>query len=125
MTQPVILSEQNDGQVIRVRMPDGNVYRLEHPGNRVKLQWQKEFYNMTTGVDQERFLDLCFEHVVHPDGHANKPGIDTVKPAHLEVWQRLLHRFLDGGINLDLAKGETGAKSGGNAGGGKGANPAQ
>ena len=97
---PVILSSEQDGKIIRIQFIDGKNYKLQHPGNRTYLEWQQETFDLQEGLDTISFLDKVFEHCVIPDGHDFKPTIDDVKPAELEVWQRLLRRFLRGDIDV-------------------------
>lgn len=95
---PVIISSERDGQIVHIEFVDGRKYKLQHPGNRTYLEWQQETFDMEKGLDTISFLDNAFEHCVIPDGHDFKPSIDNVKPAELEVWQKLLRRFLRGDI---------------------------
>lgn len=111
-TNPVITGEDMDGKIIHVKFIDGKRYKLQHPGNRVKMRWEKEVFNPTTGIDIEKFMDLAFEHCVIPEGHGDKPSIDTVKPKDLEVWQRLLRRFLDGDLEAAVGGAAEGAEPG-------------
>ena len=104
---PVILEERNAGEVLLIKFVDGRKYRLQHPGNRAKLQWDRECFSLTEGLDREKFLDLCFEHVVFPEDHDQKPDLDRLKPNEMEVWGEILPKFLRGELNLlivDAAK---------------------
>jgi len=94
----------NNGQVIKLEFVDGRKYKLQHPGNRKKLQWEKEYINPVSGIDQERFFDLCFEHCVIPEGHDFKPTVDNVQTADLEVWGSVLRRFLGGHLNEPIGE---------------------
>ncbi|MBN2157924.1 MAG: hypothetical protein JW807_00910 [Spirochaetes bacterium] len=98
-TNPVITSMDDSGKVVHIRFIDGKNYKLQHPGNRIYLNWQRDFLSMAEGIDQAKFLDKAFEYCVIPDGHDFKPTIETVKPKELGVWQRLLRRFLDGSLD--------------------------
>lgn len=115
-----VLKTVNDGQMMWIEFADGKQYKLQHPGNRIKLQWEKEFINPVTGIDMEKFLDLCFENCVIPESHKFKPTIDNVKPAELGVWGSVLRRFLGGELNDPLARPEDGTDTGGASGGSTG-----
>lgn len=112
-SNPIITGEEQDGKIIHIKFVDGNNYILQHPGNRTKLRWEKDCYTLT-GMDHEKFLDLAMEHCVFPNGHDSKPSIDSVKPKEMEVWQRLLRRFLDGDIEEMVARSAEGTNSGRN-----------
>jgi hypothetical protein len=88
-----------NGMIAYVRFIDGKKYKLQHPGNRIWLDWQKDFFSITDGIDQAKFIEKAFEYCVIPDGHDFHPTIDNVKPKELGVWQRLLRRFLDGSLD--------------------------
>lgn len=107
---PVILSSEQDGKIINIQFIDGRKYKLQHPGNRTYLEWQQETFDLQEGLDTISFLDKAFEHCVIPDGHDFKPTIDDVKPAELEVWQKLLRRFLRGDIDVPAGTQEKGLK---------------
>ena len=79
-TNPVITGEDMDGKIIHVKFIDGKRYKLQHPGNRVKMRWEKEVFNPTTGIDIEKFMDLAFEHCVIPDGQCGDPGLCPRRP---------------------------------------------
>ena len=98
-TNPVITAIDDNGKIAYIRFIDGKNYKLQHPGNRMYLQWQKDFLSIAEGIDQEKFLDKAFEYCVIPDGHTAKPTVDNVTPKELGVWQRLLRRFLDGSLD--------------------------
>ena len=100
---PVILSSEQDGRIIHIQFIDGKKYKLQHPGNRTYMEWQQESFDMESGLNTVGFMDNAFEHCVIPDGHDFKPTIDNVKPAELEVWQKLLRRFLRGGITVSAS----------------------
>ena len=104
MSTVSVLSSENDGRVVVIRFIDGKNYRLQHPGNRTYLEWQKEFFSLTEGVDQAKFLDKAFEYCVIPENHSFKPTVDTVKPKDLGVWGRVLRRFFDGDVDPPVAK---------------------
>ncbi len=108
ITNPVVTKMTPDGKVVHIRFVDGKNYKLQHPGNRAYLQWQEEYITLT-GISQEKFLDLAFEHCVIPEGHAGKPTIDTVNPSELGVWSKMLRRFLDGDLDSLVARPEEGA----------------
>ncbi len=110
-TNPVITGIEQDGRIAYVRFVDGRNYKIQHPGNRIYLEWQKEYFSLSEGFDQAKFLDKAFEFCVIPDGHAFKPTLDSVKPREMGVWQRLLRRFLEGDIDA-LVSGEKGADAG-------------
>lgn len=95
---PILTGMDENGRVAYVKFIDGRAYKLQHPGNRIYLDWQKDFFSVTEGVDQAKFLDRAFEYCVIPDGHDFRPSVDNVKPRELGVWQRLLRRFLDGDL---------------------------
>lgn len=121
-TNPIIVKEEQDGKIVFIEFVDGKMYKLQHPGNRIKLQWEKEYCNPVSGIDQEMFLDKAFEHCVIPEGHDFKPSIDDLKPKALEVWQRTLRRFLNGDFETLLAgTDESGPAP--DAGSGKGKKP--
>lgn len=103
-TTPIITGESSNGQMIHIDFIDGKKYKLLHPGNRTKLAWEKETMNIATGIDREKYLDYAFEHCVISDGHDFKPGVDNVTPKELEVWEKLLRRFLDGDIQYAVAE---------------------
>lgn len=107
---PVILSSEQDGKIINIQFIDGRKYKLQHPGNRTYMEWQNETFDMERGLDTVNFFDKAFEHCVIPDGHDFKPTIDNVKPAELEVWQKLLRRFLRGDVAVPAAAEKDGAK---------------
>lgn len=115
LTNPVVSKMLQDGKVVHVRFIDGKNYKLQHPGNRTYLQWQEEYITLT-GISQEKFLDLAFEHCVIPEPGATKPTIDTVKPSDLGVWSKLLRRFLEGDLDSLVAGPEEGAGKKGDAG---------
>jgi hypothetical protein len=104
-TNPVITAMDENGKVAYVKFIDGRMYKLQHPGNRIYLDWQKDFISITDGIDQAEFLDKAFEYCVIPEGHDFKPTIDNVKPKELGVWGKLLRRFLDGSID-DVPEGK-------------------
>ncbi len=99
-TNVTINEIESDGRMAVVTFVDGKQYKLQHPGNRTYIQWQQE-YVTPMGFNMEEFLDKSFEHVVIPMGHDFKPTIDNIKPKELEVWQKLLRRFLGGDIESD------------------------
>lgn len=99
-----ILSSTDDGRMAIIKFVDGKTYKLQHPGNRVYLEWQKEFFSVTEGVDLAKFLDKAFEYCVIPENHGFKPTVDTVKPKELGVWSRVLRRFLDGDIDAPVER---------------------
>lgn len=101
-----VLSIERDGLVAIIRFVDGKNYRLQHPGNRTYLEWQKEFFTVTEGMDVAKFLDKAFEYCVIPEGHTFRPTVDTVKPKELGVWSRVLRRFLDGDLESPARKDE-------------------
>ncbi len=115
MTNPVVTKMAPDGKVVHIRFIDGKNYKLQHPGNRTYLQWQEEYITLT-GISQEKFLDLAFEHCVIPEGHAGKPTIDSVNPSELGVWGKLLRRFLEGDLNSLVAGPEEGTAKKGDTG---------
>lgn len=94
-----INSYEMDGLRVGITFIDGKKYILQHPGNRVYLKWQQEFFSLTEGMDQALFLDQAFEHCVIPDCHDFKPTIDTVKPKEVTEWSKLLRRFCSGDID--------------------------
>lgn len=104
---PILISSERDGQIVNIQFIDGRNYKLQHPGNRTYMEWQNETFDMEKGLDTIGFLDNAFEHCVIPDGHDFKPTIDNVKPAELEVWQKLLRRFLRGDIDVKEGKPKT------------------
>jgi hypothetical protein len=106
-TNPIITAMDENGKIAYVRFIDGKKYKLQHPGNRIWLDWQKDFFSIADGIDQAKFLEKAFEYCVIPDGHDFKPSIDDVKPKELGVWQRLLRRFLDGTLE-DLPEQKAG-----------------
>lgn len=116
-TNITIIGIENDGKVVIIEFVDGRKYRLQHPGNRTHLQWQKEYFSVTEGFDQAKFLDNAFEYCVIPEGHEFRPTIDNIKPKELEVWGRMLRRFFVGDIDSMVApnrqrsggSGDTGA----------------
>lgn len=70
-------------------------YKLQHPGNRAVLRLRAKCTNLSTGsIDLEPMMDYCFEHVVIPQGHNFKPGIDTIHPREFEEWITILPGFL-------------------------------
>ena len=97
---PVVIREEQDGRIVYIKFVDGKQYKLQHPGNRAKMEWDKKYFNFATGIDMEGFLDAAFESVVIPEAHDKKPNIDSVTPWELEAWQETLKRFLDGGLNF-------------------------
>lgn len=99
-----VLSSEQDGLVSVIRFVDGREYRLQHPGNRIYLDWQREFFSVTEGVDLAKFLDKAFEYCVIPENHSFKPAVDTVKPKELGVWGRVLRRFLDGDLDAPVER---------------------
>lgn len=103
---PVIKGVEMDGKVVYVEFIDGRTYKLQHPGNRMKMRWEKECFNPIHGLDLEQFMDRAFEHCVIPEGHNFHPTVDEVEPRELEVWIRLIRRFLDGDLDIILGKGE-------------------
>lgn len=113
LTNPVVTKMAEDGKVVFIRFVDGKNYKLQHPGNRVYLQWQNEFLSLTEGMSQEKFFDLAFEHCVMPEGHEFKPDIDSVTPYELGVWGKLLRRFLGGDLDSLVAGSEKAADKGG------------
>jgi hypothetical protein len=102
-TTPVILKDEDDGAHIDITFIDGKNYHLQHPGNRARLRWERQFFSLSNGLDLERFLDTAFEHCVIPLGHSFKPEINSVKPKELEVWALMLRRFLDGNLQAAIA----------------------
>lgn len=119
-TNPIIIDEDQDGKIVIIEFVDGRIYKLQHPGNRIKLRWEKEYYNPVSGIDQEMFLDKAFEHCVIPEGHDFKPSIDNQKSKELEVWQRTLRRFLNGDLETMLAgRKESGSTETASSGRGK------
>jgi len=102
-TTPIVTGESMNGKMLHIDMIDGRKYKLLHPGNRTKLAWEKECINIASGIDREKHLDYSFEHCVIPDGHDFKPTVDNVTPKELEVWEKLLRRFLDGDIQYETA----------------------
>jgi hypothetical protein len=117
-TNVTVIGTEQDGKIVTIRFIDGKQYRLQHPGNRTYLEWQKEFFSLTEGMDQAKFLDKAFEFCVIPDGHDFKPTVDTIKPKEVGVWSRALRRFCDGSLLDDMvqplgtAKGEGNSKDG-------------
>lgn len=104
---PILISSERDGQIVNIQFIDGRKYKLQHPGNRTYMEWQQETFDFEKGLDSVGFMDNAFEHCVIPDGHDFKPTIDNVKPAELEVWQKLLRRFLRGDIDVKESKPKT------------------
>ncbi len=112
-TTPIVTAEEMNGKIVHITFIDGKKYKLQHPGNRTKLAWEKETMNVATGMDREKYLDYAFEHCVIPEDHDSKPTIDNLHPKELEVWEKLLRRFLDGDIQYALAESdEAGTKRG-------------
>ncbi|HPA70771.1 MAG TPA: hypothetical protein PKY31_00790 [Spirochaetota bacterium] len=112
-TNVTIIGIEKDGKIVVIKFIDGKKYRLQHPGNRTYLAWQKEFFSVVEGMDMALFLDKAFEHCVIPEGHDFKPTVDDVKPKELEVWGRMLRRFLGGDLDTMVAAvGETSEGSG-------------
>lgn len=109
-TEVVVLEYHDDGKVILIRFVDGKKYKLQHPGNRTYLEWQKEFFSLTEGIDQAKFLDKAFEYCVIPEGHESRPTVDDVKPAELGVWSTLLRRFCDGKLHAMVERPEKATK---------------
>lgn len=101
---PIVISSDRDGLIVHIEFIDGKKYKLQHPGNRTYLEWQQETFDMEKGLDTISLLDNAFEHCVIPEGHDFKPTVDNVKPADLEVWQKLLRRFLRGDITVSAEK---------------------
>lgn len=104
-----VISSERDGLVAVIKFVDGKTYRLQHPGNRTYLEWQKEFFTVTEGMDVAKFLDKAFEYCVIPEGHTFRPTVDTVKPKELGVWSRVLRRFLDGDLDAPARNSEADA----------------
>ena len=102
---PKVIEYLNDGRVVVVEFPDKRVYKLQHPGNRKKLEWEKDYFNPATGIDRAKFLDYCFDNCVIAENGAEPPTVDEVNPKELEVWQRLLRRFLDGDLEPPVSRG--------------------
>ena len=109
---PKLLSSERDGQIVYIEFIDGKKYKLQHPGNRTYLEWQQETFDFEKGLDTIGFLDNAFEHCVIPEGHNFKPTIDNVKPSELEVWQKLLRRFLRGELVIPTETEQEGEKPG-------------
>lgn len=94
-----ILSEENDGQIIRVEFVDGRKYKLQHPGNRTYKNWSDQSLKLNKGIVSTIYLlEQGFKHCVFPEGHDFKPTVDGVSHKHLGVWESLLFRFLDGSL---------------------------
>ncbi len=100
---PKITDYQDNGKIVRVEFPDGGKFKLQHPGNRAKLELESRYFNPTQGIDRAVFLDYCFENCVIAE-KGEPPTVDNVTPKILEVWQRLLRRFLDGDIEPPVSK---------------------
>jgi len=100
---PIIESSIDDGKDVIIRFTDGLKYRLQHPGNRQVLQWEKEHYSITTGFDEESMLDKFFEHCVFPEDHGNRPTLESISPADVKTWSKLMHKFFSGDIQVILA----------------------
>jgi hypothetical protein len=103
---PIIISSERDGQIVTIEFVDGRKYRLQHPGNRTYMEWQNQSFDLEKGLDTITFMDNAFEYCVIPEGHDFRPTIDNVKPAELEVWQKLLRRFLRGDLDSVPEAGE-------------------
>jgi hypothetical protein len=114
LKNPVIEKVLENGKVIIIKFGDGLRYRLQHPGNRDYLQWQKEHYSMTAGFDQEAMLDKFFEYCVIPEDHDKKPELDNILPTEVTAWSTLMHKFLSGDVQLVIEKsaGKKNQKSG-------------
>ena len=111
-TNPIVTGEEQNGKILHITFVDGNKYKLVHPGNRTKLSWEKETMNVATGIDRELYLDYAFQNCVISVGHEFQPSIDNVTPHELEVWEKLLRRFLNGDIQHDVAASDdAGAKT--------------
>lgn len=103
--KPIVLSMDEDGRNARIKFIDGLEYRIQHPGNRSKLEWDKRYFNPATGLDIGGYLDKFFEHCVFPEGHEKRPNIDSVTPKELGAWQELLRPFLEGGLDCPTPRG--------------------
>lgn len=109
-----ILGERGNGKILLIQFIDELKYKLQHPGNRTKLQWEQECFSLSEGVDREKLLDYWFENIVIAENHEFQPNLDNVSPKELETWEVLLRRFLGGELNTFI--NETGADDERNAG---------
>jgi len=100
---PVILSSEKDGKIIYIEFVDGKKYKLQHPGNLMYIEWQKEYYNPTDGIDMAILLNKGFQYVVIPVGHDFQPSIEDIKPNEVEAWAITLGRFLSGKLDAPPA----------------------
>ncbi len=92
-----IIVESIDGKNATVLI-SGKRYKLQHPGNRAYLRWQKENYNIAQGFDDEAMLDLFFQHCVFPE-NGTSLDLDSISPQELSVFQKLMHKFLSGSLD--------------------------
>jgi hypothetical protein len=105
MDSIVVKKVSQDGKIAYITFVDGRDYKLQHPGNRVYMEWEQEFVTMT-GINMTQFMDKAFEYCVVPDNHAFKPSIDNIKPREVGAWQKVLRQFLGGDFSFSLEEFE-------------------
>lgn len=105
-----LLSISDDGGIAKIKFIDDRDYKLQHPGNRTKLEWEQDMFQPGKGFDRVSFLEKCFENIIIPDGHDFQPNIDNVNAKELEVWERVLSQFLEGDLGIPVE--QESAKSG-------------
>lgn len=107
-------SMTDDQRIAVVTFVDGKRYKLQHPGNRAKIELEQILFHPAKGMDRVSYLEKAFDSVIIPEGHDFRPDIDNVSPHELEVWERTLQNFLDGNLGVPAAKatGSVGTGSG-------------
>lgn len=75
---------------------NGEEFVVQHPGNRAWLRIYQTLLSDAKNMDIERFMDWCFEHVVHPK-KGGKLVLDTIHVAEMMEWVALLQSFLSRG----------------------------
>lgn len=91
-----LVEYSKDQMNVEIIFVDGRRYKLAHPGNYEKMEWDKKYSNILTTMKTADKIKIFLRQCVHPINHSHQPSAANVSPFEWTTWGQVMVNFLSG-----------------------------